>query len=161
MKIEVQDLSKSQTSNTDINHTDISNTEYLIYPREDENGSETYEHYVNFFKEQLDYEFLMRNNPMDEDTLEGMIDMLAEVCSCGRDEILVAGDRKPRNVVASRLMKLNSEHIQYVMDCLKKTTTEVRNIKQYLLTALFNAPVTHSPYYRVQVNHDFYGQKPQ
>ena len=57
----------------------------------------------------------------------------------------------------SQIAKLNSSHIQYVMDCLKENTTDVRNIKQYLLAALYNAPTTISPYYQAKVNHDFYG----
>ena len=70
--------------------------------------------------------------------------------------IRIAGDDKPKEVVKGRLMKLDSLHIQYVLDCLHENTSDVKNIKQYLLTTLFNAPVTISPYYQAKVNHDLY-----
>jgi hypothetical protein len=89
--------------------------------------------------------------------LEGILDLLAETCSSKRKSIRIAGDDKPLEVVKNRLMKLNSMHIQFVLDCLKENTTSVRDMKQYLLTTLFNASVTISPYYQSKVNYDFYG----
>ena len=73
------------------------------------------------------------------------------------DYIRVAGSDFPAEVVKSRLLKLNAEHIRFVFDCLKKNTTEIRNIRQYLLTALYNAPVSINSHYAAQVNHDLYG----
>ena len=67
----------------------------------------------------------------------------------------ICGEEKPKEVVKSRLMKLDSMHIQYVMECLKSNTTQVRNIKQYLLATLYNAPTTIDSYYAAQVRHDF------
>ena len=67
------------------------------------------------------------------------------------------GSDFPHEIVKSRLLKLNGEHIRFVMDCMKENTTKIRNIKQYLLTALFNAPTTIGNYYSSLVNHDMYG----
>ena len=69
----------------------------------------------------------------------------------------VLQEDRPAEVVKSRFMKLDSSHIQYVLDCLKENTTDVHNIKQYLLAALYNASGTISSYYSAKVNHDLYG----
>jgi hypothetical protein len=71
--------------------------------------------------------------------------------------ITIGGDKKPTEVVKSQLSKLNGEHIQFVMDCMNKNTTEIRNIRKYLLAALYNAPMTIDSYYSALVNHDLYG----
>jgi hypothetical protein len=78
------------------------------------------------------------------------------VCS-NKETLRVAGSDFPQAVVKSRLLKLVGEHIRFVFDCLKENTTKVRNMKQYLLTVLYNAPATIENHYAAQVNHDFYG----
>jgi len=78
------------------------------------------------------------------------------VCSA-RKTIRIAGDDYPAEVVKSRFMKLDSSHVRYVMDCMRDNTTYVRNIKKYLLAALYNAPSTISNYYSSLVQHDMYG----
>ena len=75
------------------------------------------------------------------------------VCS-KRKIICIAGDVKSVNVVKGRFMKLNMEHIRYVMNCMQENTTKIRSIKQYMLAALYNAPATIDSYYRAEVNHD-------
>ena len=67
----------------------------------------------------------------------------------------MCGEEKPKEVVKSRLMKLDSSHIQYILECLKENSTQIRNIKQYLLATLYNAPVTVDSYYSAQVRHEF------
>ena len=67
----------------------------------------------------------------------------------------ICGEEKPKEVVKSRLMKLDSSHIQYILECLKENSTQIRNIKQYLLAILYNAPVTVDSYYSAQVRHEF------
>ena len=74
-----------------------------------------------------------------------------------RPYIRIAGDDYPREVVKSRFLKVNFSHVEYVFDCLDNNTTKVRNIKSYLLAALYNAPTTMDSYYRAEVNHDLYG----
>ena len=82
--------------------------------------------------------------------------MLETVCST-KKTIRVDGEDKPAEIVKSRIMKLNQSHIEYAMETLSKNTTDVRNIKGYLLTTLYNAPGTIDSYYRARVNHDLYG----
>ena len=108
----------------------------------------------------LETDILTQDNPAEKETIDGILDLLAEVCSSNRQMIRVAGDDKPTEVVKSRFMKLNSSHIQYVLACLNENTTDIKNMKQYLLTALFNALVTISPYYQAKVNYDFSGRNP-
>ena len=115
-----------------------------------------YERYKEYFRTELELDILILDHPAEKETLEGILDILAETCSTNRKMIRIAGDDKPKEVVKGRLMKLDCLHIQYVLDCLKDNTSDVKNIKQYLLTTLFNAPVTISPYYQAKVNHDFY-----
>ena len=79
--------------------------------------------------------------------------ILDTVCS-KRKTIRIAGDDKPLEVVKSRFMKLDYSHISYVLSCLKENSTQVRNIKQYLLAALYNAPLTISNYYQAMYNND-------
>ena len=80
------------------------------------------------------------------------------VCST-KKTIRVAGTDYPAEVVRSRFMKLDMEHIKFVFDCLKENTTKIRNIKQYLLTTLYNAPTTIGNYYSALVQHDMYGSR--
>ena len=82
--------------------------------------------------------------------------MVETVCA-KRKFTRVAGSDFPHEVVKSRLLKLNCDHVRFVMDCMRQNTTKIRNIKQYLLAALFNAPTTMSNYYTSLVNHDMYG----
>ena len=104
-------------------------------------------------KANIDYERLRRENPYDDidDLLELMLDT---VCSTA-PAIRIGGSDIPTETVRARFLQLDSEHIQYVIDALKQTTTKINNIRAYLLTALYNAPVTIGPYYSAAVRHDF------
>lgn len=156
-EITIQDSSKSRPSNKEDKYIDLRYTENPIYPGWDADGMSEYERYKEYFQTVLELDILILDHPTEKETLEGILDILAETCSTNRKTIRIAGDDKPKEVVKGRLTKLNSLHIQYVLDCLKENTSDVKNIKQYLLTTLFNAPVTISPYYQAKVNHDFYG----
>ena len=149
--------SESRTSNKDQKDIDLSYTENPIHSGWDADGMTEYERYREWFRTELETDILMLDHPTKKETLDGILDILAETCTSRRKEIRIAGDDMPREVVKGRLMKLNSLHIQYVLDCLHENTSEVRNMKQYLLAALFNAPATISPYYQNRVNHDFHG----
>lgn len=91
------------------------------------------------------------------DALDEIVDILTETLSLSRDTIRVSGTDFPAEFVKNKLLKLNAEHIEFVLDCMKENTTQVRNIRQYLLAALFNAPSTMDNYYSARVNHDLYG----
>ena len=135
----------------------MSYTENPIYPGRDADGMAERRSYESYFRDALEFEYLLQQYPYEHETLEGILDLLVDTCCSRRDYIRVAGDDRPRDVVKSRFMKLDSGHIQYVLDCLRENTTDVHNIKQYLLAALYNASTTISSYYQAKVNYDFYG----
>ena len=107
-----------------------------------------------YFSRSLEIELLLRLYPDDEDTIYQIVDLLVDTCDSKRKLIRIAGDDKPAEVVLSRLKKLNADHIRFVLDCLAANTSPTRNMKQYLLAALFNAPTTIQLYYQNKVNHD-------
>jgi hypothetical protein len=153
------EMSESHGSNTNLSNTDMSNTENLIYPGTDSDGMAERRSYEDYFRRSLEYDILLQNNPYEKETLEGILDLLVDTCCSHKAYIRIAGDNKSGEVVRSRFMKLDSSHIQYVLSCLKENTTDVRNIRQYLLAALYNAPTTISAYYQAKVNYDFYGNR--
>ena len=93
----------------------------------------------------------------DDDMINEMVELIVETVCSTKKYIRVAGSEFPAEVVRSRLLKLNASHIEFVISCLKENTTKVRNIKQYLLTTLYNAPTTIDSYYSALVQHDLYG----
>lgn len=106
-------------------------------------------------KDNIEYDILCeRYRP---DAIDEIVDILTETLSSSRDTIRVSGTDFPADFVKNKLLKLNAEHIEFVLDCMKENTTQVRNIRQYLLAALFNAPSTMDNYYSARVNHDLYG----
>ena len=98
---------------------------------------------------------LKERYPHQEDILEGIEDLILDVVCSNKQKIRVNGEDMPINVVKSRFMKLDSSHVEYVMDSLSETTSQIRNIKQYLIAALYNAPATIGSYYQQMVRHDF------
>ena len=152
----IQDLSKAQGNNTDIKNTDLSDTN-SIFPSENcgkENGNEEYQQYYQYFYEKLGIEYLQKDYPYDVDRLENILELVVETVCSKRQIIRIGGDDRPIEVVKSRFMKLNSEHIRYVLDCFKENTTKIRNIRQYMLASLYNAPTTIESYFDALVRHD-------
>lgn len=115
--------------------------------------------YREIIMENIDYDILLADMPYDHDRLEEVLELLVETICSTKKYIRVAGADYPAEVVRSRLLKLTAEHIKFVFDCLKENTTKVRNIKQYLLTTLYNAPTTIGNYYSALVQHDMYGSR--
>ena len=114
--------------------------------------------YRDLIRENIRYDDFVREHPWDAGQLDEMVELMVEAACSRRESIRVAGNYFPQAVVKSRLLKLDDGHIRFVFDCLNHNTTQVRNIKQYLLTTLYNAPVTIGNHYAAQVNHDLYGQ---
>ena len=112
------------------------------------------ENYRNLILENIEYDYLKQRAGFYQDELDEIVELMVETVCAKRKTTRIAGADFPHEVVRSRFLKLDSSHIEFVMDCLHKNTTEVRNIKQYLLTVLFNAPSTMSNSYTAQVNHD-------
>lgn len=162
MKSTSPDLRKSQTNNTEKNNTYMSETESINLSGEDGyDAMDEYEDYRNYFMDALAFSSLLQDYPYDRAILNEMLELIVETVCSKKKVIRVGGEDKPLQIVKSRMMKLDSEHIRYVLDCMKKNTTSVRNIRQYLLTSLYNASGTISSYYTALVNHDLYGTDTQ
>ena len=108
-------------------------------------------------KENIDYDILLQDHRYDRDRMDEIVDLIVETLCSTKPTICVSGDDFPATLVKEKLLKLDSQHIDYVFECLDKNTTYVRNIKKYLLATLFNAPSTIDSYYSALVNHDLYG----
>ena len=117
-------------------------------------AKETFESYRELILENIDYDVLASDPHVDREQLDEIVDLVQETVCSTRSRIRVAGNDYPAVVVRAKLLKLNSEHIRFVMDCLKQNTTRIRNIRQYLLAMLFNAPSTMDSYYTALVAHD-------
>ena len=168
VKITTQEMRKSQTNNTDLNKTDFSETDPSIYPAKagafpvdnaspagyGMDGIDQMEAYRELIKENIDYDYLLHDHPYDKERLDGFVELMAETCCSSRKSIRINQGDMSTEVVKSRFLKLDSGHIQYVMDCLDRNTTLIGNIRAYTLSALFNAPVTISQYYASLVSHD-------
>ena len=115
--------------------------------------------YREIIRENIRYDDFVRESPRDTEQLDEMVELMVETVCSGKETIRVAGNNFPQEVVKSRLLKLDKEHIQFVFDCLRENTTQVRNMKQYLLTVLYNAPATIENHYAARVNHDLYGER--
>ena len=113
--------------------------------------------YRGLIRENIGYDDYVREHPYDAAQLDEMVELMVETVCSKKKNIRVAGNDFPQAVVKSRLLKLDGEHIRFVFDCLRENTTQVRNMKQYLLTVLYNAPATIENHYAAQVNHDLYG----
>ena len=110
--------------------------------------------YREIIMDNIEYSHLVQNTRLDRELLDEIVDLLVETVCSARKTIRVAGDDYPAELVKAKLMKLNSSHIEFVFDCINKNTTEIRNIKKYLLASLFNAPSTINGYYTALVAHD-------
>ena len=143
----VQVRPKSQSNKTDKNNTERSNP--FLPDKSDREQLEDY------FHQALEVNLLLRLCPDDEDVIYQIVDLLVDTCSTKRKMLRIAGDDKPAEVVRSRLKKLNADHIRFVLGCLAEATAPVRNMKQYLLASLYNAPTTMNLYYQNKTNHDF------
>ena len=117
----------------------------------------SFESYRELILENIDYDVLKNDPHVDREQLNEIVDLLQETVCSTRSRIRISGNDYPAEVVRSKLLKLNSEHIRFVTDCLKQNTTRIRNIRQYLLAMLFNAPSTMSSYYTALVAHDMAG----
>ncbi len=146
------DNCKSETNKTEKNNTESNKTNPILSGAdEDMDERASYRSYLN---SQLDMEIMYERYPYDRETLDAIMDLMLDVVCSKRRTIRIAGDDKPVNVVKSQFLKINSMHLEYVMDCMKKNPAKVRNIKQYLLAAIYNAPLTMQSYYQAWVNND-------
>ena len=147
-----QDAAKQRRNKTEWNNTEMSETDPFL--SEEGDGADERTRLEAYFMQSLEVDLLLRACPDEEDTIHQIVNLLVDTCSSKRRMLRVAGDDKPAEVVRSRFMKLNADHIRFVLKCLAESTAPVRNMKQYLLAALYNAPTTMQLYYQNQTNHD-------
>ena len=158
-------LNKEESSNysskTDLSITEESSPILSSPPapkeRAGQDGMRNRESYRALILENIEYDVLSQNVQLDKDRLDELVELMVDTVCSNREMIRVAGDDYPAEVVRSRFLKLNASHIEYVLDRMRENTTYVRNIKKYLLAALYNAPVTMDSYYTSLVSHDLYG----
>ena len=146
------DNRKSETNKTEKNNTESNKTNPILSGADKDMDERT--SYRNYLNSQLDMEIMYDRYPYDRETLDAIMDLMLDVVCSKRKTIRIAGDDKPVSVVKSQFLKINSMHLEYVMDCMKKNPAKVRNIKQYLLAAIYNAPLTMQSYYQAWVNND-------
>ena len=151
-KIACQDPVKSRGIKKKENKTEMNNTN-LILSNESEKMKNR-ELLEEYFSHSLEIDLLLRLYPDDEDTLYQIVNLLVDTCATNRKLLHIAGDDKPAEVVRSRFMKLNADHIRFVLKCLAENINPIRNMKQYLLASLYNAPTTMQLSYQNQTNHD-------
>ncbi|MBR0138752.1 MAG: helix-turn-helix domain-containing protein [Firmicutes bacterium] len=116
--------------------------------------NDAYKVYEEIIKENIEYDYLLQDYRLDKDRIDEIVDLILETVCSTRKTLRIAGDDYPAEMVKSKLMKLDSEHVRFVLDCMRENTTKIRNIKQYLRAALFNAPSTIGNYYTSLVSHD-------
>jgi hypothetical protein len=151
-KIACQDPVKSRGIKKKENKTEMNNTNLILSDESEKmKNSELLEEY---FSCSLEMDLLLRLYPDDEDTIYQIVDLLVDTCATKRKMLHIAGDDKPAEVVRSRFMKLNADHIRFVLKCLAENSSPIRNMKQYLLASLYNAPTTMQLFYQNQTNHD-------
>ena len=161
-----KDISKKEKINTDVSNTHSIPIHSLNplpcsedEPCKERKGTEAatqsaFDIYEEIIKDNIEYDVLIENPHMDKDRLDEIVDLMLETVCTARKTIRIAGDDYPAELVKSKFMKLNSSHIQFVLDCMQENTTKIRNIKQYLRAVLFNAPSTIDSYYTALVAHD-------
>ena len=154
--------SKTQKSNTQGSSTDSIPFRGFAAARPPERKGwdamsvEEMQEYRDLVLENIEYDHLCREFTTYHEDLDEIVELIVEMVCARRKTTRIAGADFPHEVVRSRFLKLDSSHIEFVMECLHNNTTEIRNMKQYLLTVLFNAPTTMNNHYTAQVNHDMH-----
>ena len=151
-KIACQDPVKSRGIKKKENKTEMNNTNLIL--SDESEKMKNRELFEEYFSCSLEIDLLLRLYPDDEDTLYQIVNLLVDTCATNRKLLHIAGDDKPAEVVRSRLIKLNADHIRFVLKCLAENSNPIRNMKQYLLASLYNAPTTMQLSYQNQTNHD-------
>ena len=166
-EIQKTNLPKKEKLNTDISSTHSIPFHSLnpspledaaqLPERKRKEATDAYSVYEEIIKDNIEYDYLIQDRYLDRDRIEEIIALILETVCTKRRTIRIAGDDHPAELVKAKFMKLNGEHIRFVLDCMQENTTKIRNIKQYMKAALFNAPSTIGSYYTSLVSHDMYG----
>ena len=169
-KTGLQEVSNSNPNNTEYNNTYLNDTDLSIPPltppspepapqtrrrrKRDEDKMEQMEIYREIIRENIEYDILLDAYKTEASLIDGYVNLMVDVCISGGGTVRINRQDMSTEVVKSRFLKLNREHIEYVLDCMKKNTTKIGNIRSYMLSALYNAPVTVNQYFSSWVNHD-------
>ena len=155
---------KPTQQNIDRKNTNQSNTDSILFrgsaakppeaKRTEASSAERMEEYRDLIRDNIQYSLLVTQHPEDADLIDEIVAIMTETVCARRKTTRVCGADFPAEVVKSQLLKLDAEHIRFVLKCLRENTTKVKNIKQYLLATLYNAPLTINSYYSALVNHD-------
>jgi len=151
------EIIQTQENKTDFIYTDPSSTPSPPKRRRDTMRSEEMDFYRELVSKNIEYDVLLSEYPLDGEILDGYVELIAEICCSKRETIRVGGENIPTSMVRDRLIKLNREHICYVLESLKNNTTLVKNVRAYTLASLYNSPVTIGQYYASLVSHDMAG----
>ena len=153
----LQEVCKSNSIYNNLSYNKENDTESVLIGSSQMRSAEgmtTMQAYGSLIKENIDYDNLLITHPFEQELIQGIYELILETVLCQNEEILIASNWYPVQLVKSKFLKLKYSHIEYVIECLKKNTSKVKNIKKYMLAALFNAPATIDGYYQAEVNHD-------
>lgn len=149
-------ISNSNYNNINNNNQSDNKSNHILSADKgyDNDESEIIQGYMDLIRENIDYDSLIAVYPFERNVIDGIYDLIVETVLCKNDKVLIASNWYPAELVKSKFLKLTYTHVEYVLECMRKTTTKIVNIKKYLLAALFNAPTTIDSYYKAEVNHD-------
>ena len=158
LKNKLQEVSKANCNNTEYNDNESSKTESypsIHHDRKDVDKMDERYAYRQIICENIEYEILCQS--YKPESVEELVELMLDAICTTKKYLQINGEAMPAQVVKNRLLKVGYEHIQYVFFSLSKNTTKVKNIRQYMLTVLYNAPVTINQFYDAEVRHDMYG----
>ena len=147
-------MSKQHRNHTEYNNTELNQTDLIVSAKGGCDGMRTRTQYEAYFRERLSVDHILTEYPYEAEKMKEIVGLIVDVCMSGAKTIRISGDEKPTNIVRAQFMKLNQFHVSYVLKCMQENGTKIRNIKQYILAALYNAPFTMEHYYQAWVNND-------
>ena len=152
---------RTQLNNNRLNNKELNNHRFIphqsINLECDFKQMDEIDGYRELVKENIEYEYLVDSNPYKRELIEEILNLIVDTIVVRRKQIRIGNAEYPFELVKGKLLKLNMNHIQYVLECMENNCSKIHNIKSYLLTALYNAPNTIGNYYQAEVNHDMYG----
>jgi len=160
VKNELQEVSKSNCNNTNLNNTDINHIKSYPISNDGQDGINQITDYEKVIKDNIDYRIAYSTDHMVCKDVDNMISIMCDVLCMPEDAtIKVNGVSLPVSIVKQRFLEIRQGHIDYILDSLRDNPSDIKNIRAYLVTTIFNAPATISQYYRSKVNHDLYGAR--
>ena len=116
------------------------------------------EQYRELIRDNLEIDIRSQDRHYDLDRVNEIVEIMLDAICSTSPTIRINGEDMPQPVVKSRFLKLDSGHIDYVLQAMNDCPSDIRNIRAYLLTALYNASLTIDNYYSARVNYDFHGK---